>query len=77
MTDKQKKELIFPKCEICGYKTVTRHRLRPGRKGGKYVPWNVIGLCPNCHSEAENGTLSPYTIQNIILGRIKLHLNKK
>jgi 5-methylcytosine-specific restriction endonuclease McrA len=71
-TNLYKKELIFICCEICGYdKYVTRHRIRPGKKGGRYAPENVIGLCPNCHIEAELKLISPLTLLSIIYDRIK------
>jgi len=67
-----KKELVFPCCEVCGYdKYVTRHRLRPGRKGGGYVCWNVVGLCSNCHAEAEMKLISPYELFKILFKRIQ------
>jgi hypothetical protein len=36
-------------CEICGHPHVERHRIKPGRWGGTYDPWNVVHLCPNHH----------------------------
>lgn len=73
-----KKNLVSGACEVCGYdKYITRHRIRPGRKGGKYVPGNVIGLCPNCHSEAETGELSPHVLTQIVYDRIRRELKDK
>ena len=70
---KEKKELIPCYCEIydCGYETtVTRHRIRPGKSGGKYVPGNVIGLCPNHHSEAELGLIPKEVMFAIVFERL-------
>lgn len=67
-----RKNLVFECCEVCGYdKYVTRHRLRPGKKGGRYVPENVVGLCPNCHIEAEMNLISPLFLFKIVFERIK------
>lgn len=69
-----KKDLVPLACEIpgCGYDIyITRHRIKPGRKGGKYVPGNVIGLCPNHHIEAELGFFSQYELFEIVQRRLK------
>lgn len=49
-------------CSKCGWnKSYTdRHRLRPGRKGGKYEKGNVVSLCPNCHRIETTG-LKPWS----------------
>jgi hypothetical protein len=68
----EKKGLIPNYCEIpgCGYtKFVTRHRIRPGKSGGKYVPLNVIGLCPNHHAEAEAGMITKEVLIAIVQTR--------
>lgn len=51
---------------------VTRHRIKPGRKGGKYILGNVIGLCPNHHAEAEVGKFTQYELFQIVQLRMKL-----
>jgi len=58
---KKKKTALTPVfCEIEGcsweYK-IQRHRIVPGRDGGKYSKGNVIALCPNHHFLADNGIL--------------------
>lgn len=71
----EKKELIPDVCEIpgCGYTTIlTRHRIRPGKSGGKYIPGNVIGLCPNHHGEAEMGLLPKEMLLQIIYDRLSI-----
>lgn len=71
---KEKKELIPKQCEIpeCGYEIfVTRHRIRPGKSGGKYIPLNVIGLCPNHHMEAELGLITKEILLDIVQQRYK------
>ena len=70
----EKKELIPTYCEIpdCGYNiVVTRHRIRPGKSGGKYIPGNVIGLCPNHHAEAELNLLSKGQLLAIVYDRLR------
>ncbi len=44
-------------CELCGYNKAPcdLHRIKPGSEGGKYVPDNVVTLCPNCHREVTLG----------------------
>jgi hypothetical protein len=57
-TRNYKKNLGPNRCEIpnCGFdRVVTKHRIKPGRRGGKYTLGNVIILCPNCHALAEEG----------------------
>ena len=67
-----KKKLIPPYCELCGYKIfVTRHRIKAGRNGGKYIPGNVIGLCPNHHAEAEKGLIPKILMFNIVHARLQ------
>lgn len=75
-----KKRLIGDRCEIpgCEFTTViTRHRIKPGRKGGKYIPGNVIGLCPNHHALAEVGEFSQYELFQIVLYRLRLEQMEK
>ncbi len=66
-----KKALITDACELCGYtKVLTRHRIRPGKSRGKYIPGNVISLCPNCHSECEMGLHSQGKLLHIVWARL-------
>ena len=69
----EKKELIPRQCEIpdCEWDiVVTRHRIRPGKSGGKYIPGNVIGLCPNHHAAAELGLISKEVLFAIVYQRL-------
>ena len=68
----KKRELVPKHCEICGYVfKVTRHRIKPGSEGGKYVPGNVIGLCPNHHAEADAGAIGRVILFEIVQMRLK------
>lgn len=44
-------------CRLCErsseLRPLTRHRLFPGRKGGRYVYKNVVPLCRPCHDAVE------------------------
>lgn len=67
-----KRTLAPDYCEVCSYSTfITKHRIKPGRRGGKYVPGNVIALCPNCHAEAELGILTQYELFRIVHARLR------
>lgn len=62
-------------CEIPGCTftaMVTRHRIKAGRHGGKYIAGNVIGLCPNCHVLAEQGAYSQHQLFQIVQERLQL-----
>jgi hypothetical protein len=38
------------KCSLCGWVgPCDKHRVLAGKDGGRYVPGNVIVVCPNCH----------------------------
>jgi predicted restriction endonuclease len=79
-TNRDKKNLVPNVCEIPGCKyniVVTKHRIKPGRKGGKYVAGNVIGLCPNHHVEAELGLFSQYELFEIVHRRLKQNRKKR
>jgi len=74
-TRNYKKNLGPNYCEIpdCGFdRVVTKHRIKPGRRGGKYVLGNVIILCPNDHALAEIGDYSQYELFQIVQERIRL-----
>jgi HNH endonuclease len=82
MSDKKdarrtKRQALTPsRCEIpkCTYtKFFQRHRIVPGRDGGKYKGGNVIALCPNCHAEADAGLLDPNYLLEIV--RIRTERN--
>lgn len=51
-------KLTDTSCEACGWGInglpvgLNRHRLVPGKLGGKYTKENVITLCANCHAVA-------------------------
>jgi hypothetical protein len=48
----KKRRMKFPnhQCFLCGWVgPCDRHRLISGKDGGKYVPGNVVSLCPNDH----------------------------
>lgn len=67
--------LIPDYCEIPGCEfdaLITKHRIKPGRRGGKYIAGNVIGLCPNHHVEAEQGKFSQYELFQIVQKRLRL-----
>lgn len=71
-TRNYKKNLGPDYCEVCGFtEVVTKHRIKPGRRGGKYVLGNVIILCPNDHALAEIGKYSQYELFQIVLERIR------
>lgn len=39
------------KCSACGWLgECNRHRVVPGKDGGRYTAGNVVVLCPNCHA---------------------------
>lgn len=73
---KSKREMLTPSyCEIANcdwpYK-IQRHRIRPGRDGGKYKLGNVIGLCPSHHWMADEGIFTAEYLQEIVNKRIEL-----
>jgi hypothetical protein len=74
-TSRKKRETLAPKfCEYpaCSYrKIVQRHRIIPGRDGGKYVLGNVIALCPNHHGEADRGWIPVEFLLAIVRKRIE------
>lgn len=61
-------------CEIEGctweYK-IQRHRIIPGRDGGKYKALNVIALCPGHHWMADNEILSAEELLEIVEKRYR------
>lgn len=63
MAGKKRKQTVSPNyCEIpdCGWSIIVqRHRIKPGRDGGKYEMGNVISLCPNHHALADRGLDEP------------------
>lgn len=72
---KNKREALTPSyCEFPGcdwpYK-IQRHRIFPGREGGKYKLGNVIGLCPNHHWMADEGLLTAEYLYEIVNERIE------
>lgn len=74
-TRKAKNGLIRDYCEIPGCTftaLITKHRIKAGRHGGKYIPGNVIGLCPNHHALADMGYYSKYELFKLLQNRLKL-----
>lgn len=72
---KSKRDALTPSyCEFPGcdwpYK-IQRHRIEPGRDGGKYRLGNVIGLCPNHHWMADEVLLPAEYLQEIVNERIE------
>lgn len=56
-------------CEIegCDWEhKIQRHRITPGRDGGKYKTGNVIALCPNHHWLADNDILKAEDLHEIV-----------
>ena len=57
IVDKFKAEGQCRQCERpergVGGRQLTRHRLVPGRLGGRYVMQNVVPVCRSCHDELE------------------------
>lgn len=76
-----KRGLVPDYCEIpgCDFKAlVTKHRIKPGRKGGKYILGNVIGLCPNHHVLAEQGQFSQHELFQLVQKRLQLqHMDSR
>jgi hypothetical protein len=73
-TRQARRGLIPNYCEIpdCTFTAlVTKHRIKPGRRGGKYIAGNVIGLCPNCHVLAEQGHYSQFELFQIVQKRLR------
>ena len=50
------------RCRLCRrssrVRPLTRHRIVPGRLGGRYVPINCVGLCRPCHDLVDNRELA-------------------
>jgi HNH endonuclease len=62
-------------CQLCGYskRPSHRHRLHPGKDGGKYEVGNVVALCANCHAEVHDGQTAPpaaLTAEQILAGAL-------
>lgn len=72
---KRKRDALTPpRCEIPGCDWLynyQRHRIIPGRDGGKYKLGNVIGLCPNHHALADDGVLPAEYLLEIVRKRIE------
>jgi hypothetical protein len=69
-----------PRCEIpdCEWTyNFQRHRIVPGRDGGKYKKGNVISLCPNHHAQADDGVLPADYLLEIVQTRINEELNQQ
>lgn len=58
------------KCELCGMKDNTeRHRIVPGREGGRYNRRNVIRLCRPHHQEADAEAYTRGALRAIVEAR--------
>jgi hypothetical protein len=72
---RKKRDALTPKyCEFpgCPYSRITqRHRIVPGRDGGKYSLGNVIALCPTHHCEADRGWIPVEFLLAIVRRRIE------
>lgn len=80
MSESGKKNLSPGFCEIAeclgipGYPVlVQRHRIIPGREGGKYKKGNVISLCGSHHVLADRG----YIPADELLEIVRLRLEKE
>jgi hypothetical protein len=48
------------KCRICGeedYALLDVHRILEGKNGGKYLRYNSVSLCANCHRRVHDGQI--------------------
>lgn len=72
-TSRVKRNRLVPSyCEICAHqRKITKHRIKPGREKGEYEPYNTIGLCLNCHDEAEMGLVTRDILFAIVKRRIE------
>ena len=72
---KAKRDALTPSsCEIPGCEwtyNFQRHRIVPGRLGGKYKQGNVIALCPNHHSVADDDVIPAEYLLGIVSERIE------
>jgi dCMP deaminase len=58
------------RCELCGSReNVERHRIVPGREGGKYNRRNVIRLCREHHALADAGVFTRGAMRAIVEAR--------
>ncbi len=73
-TAEHRKTISPEHCEIPGCRwpyRIQRHRMTPGREGGKYVKGNVIELAPNAHWLADNGYIFRSILRRIVMSRPK------
>lgn len=70
---KKKRDLVPHYCETCGHTITppTKHRIKPGKNGGKYVPGNVIAQCLNCHGESDRGLIPDSVLFQVVFDRLK------
>jgi len=74
-TSRQKRAALSPdSCEVPGCSwpyPIQRHRIQPGRDGGKYRKGNVCSLCPNHHwlADREMAPCEPEALLLIIAAR--------
>jgi len=69
-TSRQRRAALSPAhCEVPGCDwphPIQRHRIEPGRDGGKYRKGNVISLCPNHHWLADRD-MTPCEAEALLL----------
>lgn len=52
----RQKTINLTRCSICGWVgPCDKHRIKPGRDGGKYTKDNIVVVCPNCHRLLDRG----------------------
>lgn len=67
----KKRNLTPHYCEVCGFDLfIQKHRIVPGREGGRYVQGNVIALCGNCHYCADEGLFERKVLLSIVEHRL-------
>jgi hypothetical protein len=63
ISDKVKSRHFF-ECAWCGVKLFERHHIKEFHLGGEHIEENLILLCPNHHTMAHNGDISPKDLIN-------------
>lgn len=57
------------RCRVCGFDALVEvHHIKPRHKGGKDALDNLITLCPNHHTMADRGLLSPEELRGHLDG---------
>jgi predicted restriction endonuclease len=72
---RRKRAALSPdRCEIPGCEwehPIQRHRIEPGREGGRYRKGNVISLCPNHHWLADNAVIPACHLIALVEERVR------